>query len=34
MRDSASARRRAPAPATWRIGDGAPPAGPFVALVR
>ncbi|WP_334192599.1 type II secretion system protein GspL [Pararhodobacter sp.] len=33
MRDSASARRRAPAPATWRIGDGAPPAGPFVALV-
>lgn len=28
-----SGRRRAPAPATWRIGDGAPPAGPFVALV-
>ncbi|PTX00718.1 hypothetical protein [Pararhodobacter aggregans] len=33
MRDSVSARRRAPAPATWRIGDGSPPAGPFVALV-
>ena len=27
------ARRRNPAPATWRIGDGTPPAGPFVALV-
>lgn len=33
MPATAPARRRNPAPATWRIGDGTPPAGPFVALV-
>jgi len=34
MPATAPARRRSPAaPATWRIGDGTPPAGPFVALV-
>lgn len=26
-------RRRTAAPATWRLGEGAPPAGPFLALV-
>lgn len=31
MRDPAAVRR--PSPATWRIGDGLPPAGPFIALV-
>lgn len=31
MRDPAAVRR--PSPATWRIGDGLPPTGPFIALV-
>jgi len=31
--DPATRHRRKSAPAVWRLGEGAPPAGPFVALV-